>query len=60
MLAAAEPDRATSMGVCAYLVHSRRRHLLANYFDLLRGGSSADGALRIAYGITLEQLISER
>jgi hypothetical protein len=60
LLLAAEPDRATSMAVCAYMVHSRRRHLLANYLDLLRGGSSADGAFRIAYGVTIEQLLSER
>lgn len=54
------PDPALAMALCAPLVHSRRRHLLPNLLDLLRGGAGGEGAIRIAYGLTLDQLASER
>lgn len=55
-----KPDPTLAMALCAPLVHSRRRHLLPNLLDLLRGGAGGEGAIRIAYGLTLDQLATER
>ena len=55
-----KPDPALAMALCAPLVHSHRRHLLPNLLDLLRGGAGGEGAIRIAYGLTLDQLATER
>ena len=55
-----KPEPALAMAMCAPLVHSHRRHLLPNLLDLLRGGVSGEGAIRIAYGLTLDQLATER
>jgi hypothetical protein len=54
------PDAQLAMAVCAPLVHTRRRHLLPNLLDLLRGAGDSEGALRIAYGLTPEILAQER
>ena len=55
-----KPDAALAMALCAPLVHSRRRQLLGNLLDLLRGGAASPGAIRVAYGLTLAQLLEER
>jgi hypothetical protein len=55
-----KPDATLAMAVCAPLVHSRRRHLLGNLLDLLRGGAASPGAIHVAYGLTLNQLLQER
>ena len=60
LLVAAKPDPELSAAVCAYLVHSRRRHLLGKLLDLIRGGAQSVGALRVAYDLTPEILIEER
>ncbi len=60
LLADPKPDPALAMALCAPLVHSRRRHLLPNLLDLLRGGAGGEGAIRIAYDLTLDQLASDR
>ena len=60
LLADPKPDPALAMALCAPLVHSRRRHLLPNLLDLLRGGAGGEGAIHIAYDLTLDQLASDR
>lgn len=60
LLVAVKPDSELSAAVCAYLVHSRRRHLLGKLFDLIRGGAQSEGALRIVYEVTPEIFIEER
>lgn len=54
------PDAELASAICATLVHTRRRHLLANLLDLLRGGAQSAGAIQVAYGLTLQQLTEER
>jgi hypothetical protein len=54
------PNAELAGALCAPLVHTRRRHLLAKLFDLLRGGGQAAGAIQLAYGLTLAQLTEER
>lgn len=54
------PSEELAMALCAPLVHTRRRHLLANLLDLIRGGAESEGAIRVAYGLTLTQLLQER
>jgi hypothetical protein len=60
LLDSTTPDAELAMAVCAPLVHTRRRHLLGNLLDLLRGGAQSEGAIRVAYGLTLERLLEER
>ncbi len=60
LLTATKPDAELAAAVCAYLVHSRRRHLLGKLLDLTRGGAQSAGALRVAYELTPEILIEER
>lgn len=54
------PDADLAGALCAPLVHTRRRHLLSNLLDLLRGGAQSAGAIQRAYGMTLQQLTEER
>lgn len=54
------PNAELAGALCAPLVHSRRRHLLANLLDLLRGGAQSAGAIQVAYGLSLQQLTEER
>ena len=54
------PDPQLAMAVCAPLVHTRRRHLLPNLLDLLRGAGDSEGALRVAYEFTPETLAQDR
>jgi hypothetical protein len=54
------PDPELAGALCAPLVHTRRRHLLVNLLDLLRGGAQSAGAIQVAYGLTLQQLTEER
>ncbi len=54
------PDAELAGALCAPLVHTRRRHLLSNLLDLLRGGAQSAGAIQRAYGMTLQQLTQER
>lgn len=60
LLLAAKPDAELAGALCAPLVHTRRRHLLNNLLDLLRGGAQSAGAIQVAYGLTLQQLTEER
>jgi hypothetical protein len=60
LLSSASPDRALCEALCAPLVHTRRRPQLPNFLDLLRHGVDVPGALRLAYGLTIDQLVSER
>jgi hypothetical protein len=55
-----KPDAELAGAICAPLVHTRRRHLLVNLLDLLRGGAQSAGAIQVAYGLTLQQLTEER
>jgi hypothetical protein len=57
-----QPDASLAMALCAPLVHTRRRHLLGNLLDLIRGGGSdaGEGAIRVAYGLTFTKLLEER
>lgn len=54
------PDAELAGALCAPLVHTRRRHLLVNLLDLLRGGAQSAGAIQVAYGLTMQQLTEER
>lgn len=54
------PDAELAGALCAPLVHTRRRHLLTNLLSLLHGGAQSAGAIQLAYGLTLQQLIEER
>jgi hypothetical protein len=60
LLTSATPDRELCEALCAPLVHTKRRPQLPNFLDLLRHGVDAPGALRLAYGLTIDQLVSER
>jgi hypothetical protein len=60
LFAAPAPDAQLALAVCAPLVHTRRRPLLPNFLDLLRHDAGTEGALRLAYGLTIDQLIEER
>lgn len=60
LLGEPQPDRALATAVCAPLAHSRRRHLLPNLLDLLRHGAGGIRAIEIAYGLSVERLVSER
>lgn len=60
LLLDAKPNAELAGAVCAPLVHTRRRHLLGNLLDLLRGGAQSAGAIQVAYGLTLQQLTEER
>jgi hypothetical protein len=55
-----QPRPDVAMALCAPLAHSKRRHLLPNLFDLLRHGSDNESALKIAYGLTAERLLTDR
>jgi hypothetical protein len=48
------------MALCAPLLHSKRRHLLPNLLDLLRHDAGGESALGIAYGLTVEGLVTDR
>jgi hypothetical protein len=54
------PDVELAQALCAPLVHTKRRHLLSNLLNLLRGGAQSAGAIKLAYGLTLQQLTEER
>lgn len=60
LLLDAKPDVELAGALCAPLVHTRRRHLLINLLDLLRGGAQSAGAIQVAYGLTMQQLTEER
>jgi hypothetical protein len=60
MLLDPTPDAELAGALCAPLVHTRRRHLLSNLLNLLRGGAQSAGAIQVAYGLTLQQLTEER
>ncbi len=53
-------DAPLATAVCALLTHARRRAHLPTFLDALRNGSSAAGALQLAYGLTPELLLTER
>jgi hypothetical protein len=55
-----QPRPDIAMAICAPLAHSKRRHLLPNLFDLLRHGSDSESALKIAYGLAVENLLTDR
>jgi hypothetical protein len=60
LFGSATPDRELCEALCAALVHTRRRPQLPNLLDLLRHGVDGPGALRLAYGLTIDQLVNER
>jgi hypothetical protein len=55
-----KPNAELAEALCAPLVHTRRRHLLINLLDLLRGGAQSASAIQVAYGLTIQQLTEER
>jgi hypothetical protein len=57
LLSEAAPDPRLALALCTPLAQTRRRHLLPNFLELLRNGAGAEGAIRVAYGLTLEQLL---
>jgi len=60
LFASAEPDRELATAVCAYLLHSSRRGRFAAFLDPLRHGASSETALLIAYGVSVDDIISQR
>ncbi len=60
LLLANKPDPQLAEALCAPLVHTRRRHLLSNLLDVLRGGAQSAGAIQLVYGLSLQQLTEER
>ncbi len=56
----AHPDHELSTAVCAYLLHSSRRGRFAAFLDPLRHGASSETALLIAYGVSVQDIISQR
>ncbi len=60
LLTAPAPERALCAALCAPLVHTKRRPQLPNFLDLLRHDVDVAGALRLAYGLTIDQLVVER
>ncbi len=60
VLLSAQPDPSLAGAICAYLTHPRRRAHLANLLELLRHGIPAEGALHVAYDVTIEKLLTDR
>lgn len=60
LFTASEPAAELATAVCAYLLHSGRRQRFAALLDPLRHGADAQTALRIAYGVTVADLIERR
>ncbi len=60
VLLSPQPDPPLAGAICAYLTHPRRRAHLANLLELLRHGVPAEGALRVAYDVTIEKLLTDR
>ena len=60
LLVAADPDRALCEALCAPLVHTKRRPHLPSFLDLLRQHVEVQGALRLAYDLSLDQLVTDR
>ncbi len=54
------PDPGLSVAVVAFLLHPTRRKHLESFCALLRQGASTAGALRVAYGVELADVISQR
>lgn len=59
-LAAPTPDADLATAICAYLLHSARRHRFNHLLDPLRHGADAGTALRIGYGLGVEDLVERR
>lgn len=53
-----DADLATA--VCAPLVHASRKKQLSSFLDLIRHTGNAEEALRIAYDLTVGDLVSQR
>jgi len=60
LFTATEVDPALAMAVCAPLLHSQRRHLLGNLLEPLRHDTDAESAIAIAYGLSIDALLTER
>ncbi len=56
LLHGARRDAELAMAVCAPLCHTRRKHRLPAFFELLRNEVDSPTALRIAYGQTARSL----
>ena len=54
------PDPALCVAVVSFLLHPARRNALPSFCALLRQGASSVGALRVAYGLELTDLINQR
>lgn len=59
-LASPTPDAGLATAICAYLLHSGRRHRFNHLLDPLRHGADAVTALRIGYGLGVEDLVERR
>jgi hypothetical protein len=60
LLDAPTPDPELCEALCAPLVHTKRRPQLPNFLDLLRHQVDVPGALRLAYDLSIDQLVGER
>lgn len=49
-----------AQALCAPLIHSRTRQHLASFLDLIRNDLDPASAYRIAYGLSLEDLLTQR
>ena len=60
VLLSPQPDPQLAGAICAYLTHPRRRAHLASLLELLRHEVPAEGAVRVAYDVTIEKLLTDR
>jgi hypothetical protein len=51
------PDPQLSADLCSWILHSHRRAQLASLLDGLRAGLGSEEALKLAYGVGLEEML---
>jgi hypothetical protein len=60
LMTSTHPDPHLSQAVASYLLHPARSANFPSLLDLLRNGATSQGALEVAYGMSLQQLLDER
>jgi hypothetical protein len=59
LMTSTQPDPHLSQAVACYLLHPSRSANFPSLLDLLRNGATSHGALELAYGLALTQLLDE-
>lgn len=60
LFTAPQADPVLAKAVCAWFLHTNRRHRFAALLDPMRHGSDAETAIQIAYGIAIPDLLTQR